>query len=754
MPNESPKYSRRKIWLILLLVLVPTLLFLGWSQASLNLSFLQPSSSAETILLWALAALIVVAFIIFALILIRILLKLYVERRQRKLGSKFKTKMVVAFLALSLVPVCFLFVFAYGLLNRTMDKWFGIPFDTVRRDATEIVKQLRLQSEERTILDAIQIADNPELAETLKAQDPGKIASVLMNQASDLGLVAALCFDRNGKLLARAGEPKPDPDEILQVFSSQTTQAGANVPVLAGLRELDSTTLAGARPVALDGETLGSVVAVTRLPIIITKVAEEIQQEAARYDELSRHQKALKRNALSILGLLTLLILFAATWLALFLSKQVTVPIQALAEGTHEVSSGNLGFQITARADDELGSLIASFNEMTRQLLESRRTIEKAANDLQNANRELEERGHTTQTILENISVGVASFDPQGQITQVNSTLERMLDPQRVKEARKLADLFAPDEAREIARLFRRASRQGVVTRQTELELASRRTVVTVTVSSIRARHGTVGFVMVIDDITDILQAQKASAWGEVAQRVAHEIKNPLTPIQLSAERIQRIAARDGNAAGNGEFITTILESARLIDREVATLKMLVDEFSRFARFPVSQPVPCSLNAVVAEALEVFGGRLEGVAIHCNLAPALPVVQADPEQMKRVVVNLVDNAAEALEQSALKEVWVQTNLDSEREVVELIVADSGPGISPEAKERLFFPHFSTKRRGTGLGLAIVSRIVTEHKGTIRAEENHPTGTKIIIELPLERAALLPDANARPEKSAA
>jgi two-component system, NtrC family, nitrogen regulation sensor histidine kinase NtrY len=746
MTIGSVQNSRRKIWLIVLLVLVPTLLFLGWSQASLNLGFLRPSSAGETILLLALSALIFVAFVIFALILARILLKLYVERRQSKLGSRFKTKMVVAFLALSLVPVCFLFVFAYGLLNRTVDKWFGVPFDTVRRDAAQIVKQLRMQAEERTILDAIQLADSPELIQTLRSRDPAKTSSVLMRKAADLGLVAVLCFDRDGKLLARAGEPQPEPSEILKIFSKPASPGAGETLVLAGLRSLNSTTLAGGRPVTMGSENLGSVVAVTRLPINIGKIADEIQLEATRYDELSRHQKAVKRNALSILGLLTLLILFAATWIALFLSKQVTVPIQALAEGTHEVSSGNLGYQIKARADDELGSLIASFNEMTRQIQESRNTIEQSARELQKANRELEERGHTTQTILENISVGVVSFDPQGQITQVNSTLERMLGAQRVQAARKLADLFPPEEAREIARLFRRANRQGVVTRQMEMELASRRAVVAVTVSSIRARHGTVGSVMVLDDITDVLQAQRASAWGEVAQRVAHEIKNPLTPIQLSAERIQRLASRAAASTGEGELIATIEESARLIDREVATLKMLVDEFSRFARFPVSQPVPCSLNAIIGEALEVFGGRLEGVAIHCQLAPDLPLVQADPEQMKRVIVNLVDNAAEALEQAALKEVWVQTNLESDRDIVELIVADSGPGISPEAKERLFFPHFSTKRRGTGLGLAIVSRIVTEHKGTIRAEENQPTGTKIVIELPVERVTVPPDAN--------
>ncbi|HET7842328.1 MAG TPA: HAMP domain-containing protein, partial [Terriglobia bacterium] len=630
---ERTPNSRRRFWLIVLLVLVPTLLFLGWSQASLNLAFLQPSSAGETILLLALSALIFVAFVIFALILARILLKLYVERKQEKLGARFKTKMVVAFLSLSLVPVCFLFVFAYGLLNRTVDKWFGIPFDTVRRDAAQIVEQLRQQAEERTLLDAIQLADNPELIQTMESGDSAKASVVLRRKASDLDLVAVLCFDRNGKMLARAGEPIPGPAEVLRIFSPPPMKGSAGTRSLDGLRALNSTTLLGAHPVVKENEILGSVVAVTRLPINISKVAGEIQNEAARYDELSRHQKAVKRNALSILGLLTLLILFAATWFALFLSKQVIVPIQALAEGTHEVSSGNLGFQVSARADDELGSLIASFNEMTRQLQESRSAIEQAARDLQKANRELEERGHTTQTILENISVGVVSFDPQGQITQANSTVTRMIGSERVQAAHRLGDLFAPDETREIARLFRRAARQGVVTRQFELDLASRRAVVAVTVSSIRARHGTVGSVMVLDDITDVVQAQRASAWGEVAQRVAHEIKNPLTPIQLSAERIQRLASRAGSPAGDGELISTIQESARLIDREVATLKMLVDEFSRFARFPVSQPVSCSLNDIIGEALEVFSGRLEGIDIHCQLAPDLPHVQADPEQM-------------------------------------------------------------------------------------------------------------------------
>ncbi len=738
---DEKQQSRRKIYLIILLVLVPTLLFLGWSQASFNLSFIQPSSAQETILLLALSSFIFLAFVIFALMLARILLKLYVERRQEQLGSRFKTKMVVAFLALSLVPVCFLFVFAYGLLNRSVDRWFGIPLDIIRRDANRIVQQLELQSEQRTLHDTVYMATNEELAAALRDSNAAETARVLSKQIAELDLDGALCFDRDGRLLARTGEAQPDDAQVSNLFSGRLAGKAPEGRSIARWRSGDSTLLLGVRPVSLKGQRLGSVVAISRLPLNLRQIADEIQQEAQKYDELSRNQKAVKRNALSILGLLTLLILFAATWFALFLSKQVTIPIQALAEGTHEVSKGNLGFQVSARADDELGSLILSFNEMTRQIQESRRAIEQATLELQQANRELEERGNTMETILENVSVGVVSFDPQGQITKANSTMKRMLGHARVQAARKLADLFSPDDTREVSRLFRRADRQGVITRQMEFDLNGRRTVVAVTVSSIRARHGKVGSVLVLEDISDLLRAQKASAWSEVAQRVAHEIKNPLTPIQLSAERIHRLVARSAGSAASPDLLATVEESARLIDREVATLKTLVDEFSSYARFPASKPVPSSLNAIVEEALNIFNGRLDGISIQRQLFPDLPAIQADPEQMKRVVINLVDNAAEALGKSALKEVWVRTALDADRDVVEMVVADSGPGIPPEAKERLFLPYFSTKRRGTGLGLAIVSRIISEHKGSIRVEENQPTGTKFVIELPVDRAAV-------------
>jgi PAS domain S-box-containing protein len=441
-----------------------------------------------------------------------------------------------------------------------------------------------------------------------------------------------------------------------------------------------------------------------------------------------------------MLWLLTLLLLFVATWSALFISKQVTIPIQALATATHEVSQGNLGFQISARADDELGALVHSFNQMTQQLLENRRAIEHASLKLQEANRQLEERGNTIEAILENIPTGVVSFDPQGQITRLNSTAERMFGGRHVRTANVFSDLFSADNAREIARLFRRAARQGVATQQMELDLGGRRAFVAITISAVQTTHGRVGSVLVLDDLTEVLRAQRSAAWQEVAQRVAHEIKNPLTPIQLSTERIVRLIERarpDSPASG---LLTAVSDSASLIGREVGTLKTLVNEFSDFARFPTSKPIAAQVNAILENALNVFAGRLKGITIHRDLSADLPQVQADPDQMKRVVVNLIDNAAEALEQSLRKEIWVSSTLDAERDMVEITVADSGPGIPPEDKERLFLPYFSTKRSGTGLGLAIVNRIVAEHHGSIRAEENLPVGTRFVIELPVERTA--------------
>jgi two-component system, NtrC family, nitrogen regulation sensor histidine kinase NtrY len=739
---DPKSQHRRKAALIALLIVVPVLFILGWSLASLNLSFIRPADAQETIVLLALSTFIVVAFVIFGLVLLRILLKLHAERKRQQLGSQFKTRLVVAFLGLSLVPVCVLFVFAYGLLNRSLDKWFGIPFDSLRHDAEAISGQLAIEAEQRSLDDAAHLATARRIVEAIENRNTAELQQRLSRRSDEVGMVSIMVCTLDGRLLARAGGRGPEAADVPRLFLKLYSTSGAVQGEAMRWRFGDSDYFLGAQIVRSDsGKPLGVVVCARQLPLDLEQKAGQIEAEARHYDTLRHALQLVKRLDLSALGLLTLLVLFSATWFAMFLSKQVTVPIQALAQATDEVSRGNLGYQVAVRADGELGRLIHSFNEMTSQLDHSRRTIDQAAEALQQANRKLEERSNVMEAILKNIPTGVISVDAQGEINEINSMAESLLGADRVRSALRISDLFAPEDTREVARLLRRAARQGVVGRQMELDLGGHRLTVAFTVSAIRTQHGAAGFVLVIEDLTELVQAQRAAAWREVAQRLAHEIKNPLTPIQLSTERIRRLVERVGGGASAPEIVSAVKESASLIGREVTALKSLVDEFSAFARFPVSHPVPSNLNAIIGDALNVFDGRLDGIGVHRELAVDLPCVQADPEQLKRAMVNLIDNAAEALEHSRLREIWVRTALDPDREVVELTVADSGPGISPDLKEKLFVPYFSTKGRGTGLGLAIVSRIVNEHHGFIRVEENRPCGSKFIIELPVERVGV-------------
>ena len=743
--NPDPA-RRRKILLTVLLILVPVLAFLGWSQASLNLGFIRPSNSEETILLLVLSTFIFLAFIIFTLILLRILLKLYFERAQEQLGSRFKTKMVVAFLSLSLVPVIFLFIFAYGLLNRTIDKWFSVPLDVIRQDSEELVRQLEIQAGQRADHISSYLAQSQEMIQAMETHQTPQVARLVTQEVeADPGTVAAMCFDSSGQLLAQAGDPWPDALEITlhfpQIITGKIPPNGLTGHWPAGKYEI----FVSVDPILnLAGNHLGSTAGIMRLPSKLTRISGEIQSETEKYNDLSHSRKAEKRAYVSMLALLTLLILFIATWFALFFSKQVTIPIQALANATHEVAQGNLGFQVVARADDELGVLVHSFNQMTQQLLENRRAIELASVNLQGANRQLEERGNTIEAILENIPTGVVSFDPQGQITRLNSTAERLFRRPHGQAAHVLTDLFSAEDTREISRMLRRAARQGVVTQQMEVDLGGRRAFMALTVSSVKARHGRVGSVLVLEDLAEVVRSQRYAAWQEVARRIAHEIKNPLTPIQLSTERILRLLERMGKESPPPDLLKSVGDSAKLIGREVATLKTLVDEFTAFARFPASKPAPVQINDILQDALNVFDGRLNEISLRRDLTADLPIVQADSDQIKRVVVNLIDNAAEALEKSLRKEIWVRSSLSPDRDLVEIVIEDSGPDIPPEDKERLFLPYFSTKRSGTGLGLAIVNRIITEHHGSIRVEENFPTGTKFVIELPVDRA-LVPNA---------
>jgi PAS domain S-box-containing protein len=389
------------------------------------------------------------------------------------------------------------------------------------------------------------------------------------------------------------------------------------------------------------------------------------------------------------------------------------------------------------QAQDELGTLVRSFNRMTDQLGAGRRQINEFTKSLEQAIEEREGRRKLMEAILENIPTGVVSLNASGEVARINSAVTMILG-EHARNAHTLTDLLGEEAGRAVLHLMRRSLRMGAASREIEIATAGRLVRAAVTVSSLGPRRSNPGFVVVIDDLTDLLRAQKAAAWQEVAQRIAHEIKNPLTPIQLSAQRLLRHLDRAAWARPDGkpaEFEGLVAECAGLIEREVQTLESLVNEFSQFARFPSARLASADLNSIVSSALDLFRGRLEGITLKTELAPTLPPVKADPELLRRVVANLIDNAAEAMEGSTVRRLRVATRVEGDGDAVEIEISDSGHGISPQDKERLFLPHFSTRERGTGLGLAIASRIIAEHFGTIRVEDNLPSGTRFLIRFP-------------------
>jgi len=728
--RDEAKTSGRRKAVIALATAAFLLLALLVAQASFNLKFISPDSNEQLLFFAGLTGLIFSAFVALTLVLGRNLLKLYAERRRGVAGSKFRTRLVVVSLLLSFLPVIAMFWFSYGLMNRSIDKWFSQPVEEVRADTAAMSARLYDYAGQNAALEAQSIAQTEEFRRALASGNFPAATEELREHMPTLqgGFAVALA---NGRAVASVNTPAAWP--AMQDLFPLSTALGGEHP---RFQWNQTDYIVAAAPLQR-----GMVLVALPLPPKFAETAKEIQESQQRYLGLAAQRKLVRRTYIGFLLLLTVIVLFASTWLALFLSKLVNRPVAALAAGTEAISKGQLDYRVDIRATDELAELVQSFNSMAQQLESSRQQIEASSRDLGFANEALERRGRYIETVLESIPTGVVSIDASRRVTLANAAFSRMFCLERDEYISPAALINVPlnevvsaGALADLEPLLRRADRMGITAASMELALPRTKLNVAITVSALsRAAEG-LGYVLVFEDLSDLLRAQKQAAWREVAQRVAHEIKNPLTPIALSAERIHRHLSR--GAAPDAASLEVLRGCAETIGKAVETVRSLVDEFSALARFPASRPRPASLNTLVEGALAMFNGRLEGIRVRAQLAPDLPPVMADPEAIQRALANLVDNAAEALEDALLKEIAVSTSLVASRDAVELVVSDTGHGVSREVKERLFLPYFSTKQRGTGLGLSIVSRIVEDHHGSIRVEENKPFGTRFVIELPV------------------
>lgn len=716
--------------LVAMAVAVFVLFILVFSQTAFNIKQVYPRSVEQTLFLVALSTLVFLLLVALTFVLLRNLLKLYAERQLGVLGSRFRTRMVVAALLLSFAPVIVMFMFSYGLMNRSIDKWFSGPVEQIQEDSGHVAKILSSYAGENARQEALEIAAS---AETQQSFQSGNSAGVLRefrrHQPTLAGGFAVAIAD--GNLLGSWKLPGPwgamrrefPPLAAIQDEPQQWTSGNTQY-------------LLAVAPVGASGKILVAL----PLPRDFTPILEQINKSQQSFLALSRQAKRIRGLYMLLLTLLTVLVLFAATWVSLYVSKLVTRPVAALAEATREISAGHLGHRIDVSAADELGQLVSSFNRMAADLESSREKIEQSSRALADTNMELEQRRRHIETILENIPTGVLSVDAERRVSHTNQALGRMFWPSGgvPLPGAVLRDVFPLDVATDLTNLLRKADRMSVTTSQLEIPVGRHALNVAVTVSSVQHGKQRLGYVIVFEDFSDLLKAQKEAAWREVARRVAHEIKNPLTPIALSADRIRRHLEK--GSAPDDASLAIIRGCAETIAGAVETVRSLVDEFSSLARFPAAQLRPADVNDIIENTLGMFNGRLDGIAVERQLAAGLPLAMADPEAIKRALANLIANAADAMQDSLLREIHISTALVESKDAVEITVADTGHGVTHDLKEKLFLPYFSTKKRGTGLGLAIVRRIIEDHHGSIRVEENQPLGARFVMELPVAEGA--------------
>jgi len=555
----------------------------------------------------------------------------YVARQARRLGSRIRTKLVVGAMLLSCVPVFFLVLWSYEVLNVNLKAWFTNPVDNQVEVYKKAARALDLEIQTRLRVQAALLAAQPETSRLLSG---GPITpDALQRFATEQGLESVAVLAPSGRPLTTWG-PYP-------ARAQDGKTAVVRVPLKNGAIEVGA-----------------------RIPLDAGQQLLEIKKYSDDWAQIAGNRKEYRTLYVMLMVLITLFVLFVATWLARILANRISTPITAILEAADEVRRGNLQHRVNVRAEDELALLVTGFNQMTEAL--------------ESSGIELDRRRRFTEAILESIPTGVISIGPDGSIQHVNQALGRIFPPVLTAKATRLEDLFPREDVTEIKYLMKRARRTGLASRQLELHTDSRKIHLAVTVSALESKL-TSGFVVVLEDTSELLRAQKAAAWHEVARRVAHEIKNPLTPIALSAERIGRQLDRLDLPPGTARIV---YECAATITKSVESVKTLVDEFSQFARFPSAQPVRSDLNEVVGEALAVFHGRLDGISIRTSFAPNLPAVYVDREQFERVVVNLVDNAAEAMQDSLVKTMYIATQAGV-AETVELVVADSGAGVSSD-----------------------------------------------------------------------
>jgi two-component system, NtrC family, nitrogen regulation sensor histidine kinase NtrY len=721
-----------------------TITILGIFIALIGMTFLEnyfleaqsASNFGNNVTVLAIFNIILILLFLLIILITRNLVKVYNERKSKIIGSKFQTKLIIAFLILALVPSILLFTVASKLFTFSIGNWFNLQIEQTLQYSMDIARDNYSGIEKRALFKAKNIERFINTQELYLKMKRGRLKSLAQEKVFEYDLTGILIYDSD-----------------LKPIVSEIDSSKLSAPVSLNYSELIKKSIGGEGVTEIKmthGENLMIVVVpltetidgkisiwgyiLTLNPVLKSSLRkiETIRNTFEDYQQQSFLKLPVSANYYTTFLLITLLVLFSAIWLGFYMARGITVPIQQLAEGVRRITEGDLDFKIGARATDEIAILVDSFNTMTRELNEGRINIQHAHENLKTTNIELDRRRNYIETILDNIGAGVISVDKSGTITTFNKAAETILNLKSESIfGSSYHDAFHSSYYQTIRKLTKNMNAQNKdsIEEQIELRVGENNLTLLINIQVLRgANHKYGGLVIVFEDLTHLMKTQKIAAWKEVAQGIAHEIKNPLTPIQLNTQRLKKKYHENRE-----DFDRVFDESIHIITQEVEGMKELLNEFLRFSRMPTPNPRPTSIHTIIDEILISYSEHDKNLKIKKSFDPNLGVMQIDPEQIRRVFINLFENTTDAIEDGG--NIQISTRIIQKDKLVRIEFSDDGIGISPADRDKLFLPHFTTKKRGTGLGLAIVNRIIVDHNGSIQVKDNNPKGTIFIIDLP-------------------
>jgi len=728
------KEKKTRRFIPILLTLAALILTIGLTTIYFE-GIQNPSLFPSNILVLTLVNVNLILVVLLILLLSRNLIKLYFERRHKLLGATFRIKLISAFVGLSLIPSVLLFIVASKLINDSIENWFSGQIENSLDASLEVAQTYYQETKASTLKLARNIEKGLLSKKNLSLNSGRGVNQFLEGKRREYQVDSIGYYSTDFNLKSFSDNPEgegsnwvPPPEHLLKgaIQGQQGThilskESGDLVQVVVPILSPQ------------DQEPLGILVVNRLIPRLLVDKMGKVTKAFEDYKLLQAFKNPIRWSYLLSFLIMTLLIIFSATWFGFYLAKGITVPIQKLVEGTQAVAQGDLDFRIDARTSDEIGHLVNSFNQMTEDLRGSKTGLETANQSLKRSNLELDQRRAYTETILENIATGVISINNEGKITTFNRSAEKILEikadvmkNQPYEETLRSLQLSLLNDLIQQAK----AKKGKLIQQEVQIDYLQKALTLRVKISNLVDELGQPqGIVVTFDDLTELIKAQKVATWQEVARRMAHEIKNPLTPIQLSAQRLRKKFLE-----GATDFPTVLDDSTQIIIKEVRGLKTLVDEFSNFARMPAPTLLPCDLYEIIQEVVILYQGIHRNVQIIYQGPNQFPFIHLDREQIKRVFINLFENAIHAMGNKG--RLWITASLDERDQKVRVEVADEGVGIHQEDFDKLFIPYFSKKKAGTGLGLAIVHRIVSDHNGHIRATRNTPKGTNFVIELPV------------------